>query len=92
MFLGLERLVQALGVAAALHHAAGELVDDHHLVVADDVVDVAREQRVGAQALLDVVDHRDVEDVVEVALGDDAGLAQHLLDALRARLGQRGRA
>ena len=33
--------------------------------------------------------HRDVEDVVEVALGDDAGLAQHVLDPLGAGFGQR---
>ncbi len=56
LLLGLERLVQALGVAAARHHAAGELVDDHHLAVADDVVLVALEQRVRAQGLVDVVD------------------------------------
>ena len=38
VLLGLERLVQAFRVAPALHHAAGELVDDDHLVVLDDVV------------------------------------------------------
>ena len=41
VFLGLERLVQAFGIAAARHHAAGELVDDDDFVVADDVVLVA---------------------------------------------------
>ena len=60
MLLGLERLVQAFRIAPALHHAAGELVDDDDLVVADDVVLVALEQRVGAQRLVDVVDQRDV--------------------------------
>ena len=40
------------------------------------------------QALLDVVDHRDIEDVVEVALGDDLALAEHVLDALGAGFGQ----
>ena len=40
--LGFEGLVEALGVASAFHHAAGELVDDDDLVVLDDVVDVAR--------------------------------------------------
>ena len=63
--LGLERLVQAVGIAPARHHAAGELVDDDHLAVADDVVLVAREQLVGAQRLVDVVHGRDVLDVVE---------------------------
>ena len=57
LLLGLERLVQALGIAPARHHAAGELVDDDDLAVLDDVVDVAREQLVGAQRLVDVVQH-----------------------------------
>src|SRR5690606_40504594 len=38
LFLGLERLVQTFRVAAAGHHASGELVDDDDFVVADDVV------------------------------------------------------
>ena len=33
VLLGLERLVQPFGIAPARHHAAGELVDDHHLAV-----------------------------------------------------------
>ena len=86
--LGLERLVQALAEAAALHHAAGELVDQHDLVLFDNVVDVAVEQRVGAQGLLHVMKDGDVEDVVHVAVGDDAVVARHLLDALAAGLGQ----
>ncbi len=54
--LGLDRLVQALRVAAADHHAAGELVDDHDLAVFDHVVDVALEQELGLERLLQVVD------------------------------------
>ncbi len=53
--LGLERLVQALGVAAALHDAAGELVDDLHLAVHHDVVHVAVEQELRLERLLQVV-------------------------------------
>ena len=53
--LGLERLVQAVGIAPPLHHAPGELVDDDDLVVLDDVVGVAAEQLVRAQRLIDVV-------------------------------------
>ena len=60
MLLGLERLVQAFRIAPARHHAAGELVDDDDLAVADDVVLVALEQRVRAQRLVDVVDEGDV--------------------------------
>ena len=29
-------LVQAFGIAAAFHQAAGELIDDDHLIIADD--------------------------------------------------------
>ena len=43
--LGLDRLVQALAPAAALHDAARELVDDLDLAVLDDVVDVALVER-----------------------------------------------
>ena len=65
MLLGLQRLMQAFRIAPARHHAAGELVDDHDLVVADDVILVARKQRVRAQRLVDVVHDRDVLDVIE---------------------------
>ena len=46
-FLGLERLVQALGIAPPLHHAAGELVDDDDLVVLDDVIGYRAETACG---------------------------------------------
>ena len=42
---GFERLVQAIGIAPAVHHAAGELVDDDNLVRLHDVVAVAQEHR-----------------------------------------------
>ena len=77
VFLGLQRLVQALGIAAARHHAAGELVDDHHFVVADDVVLVLVEHLVGAERRVEVVHHRDVlgaiEDVALVGIALRAG-------------------
>ena len=65
MFLGFQRLVQAFRIAPARHHAAGELVDDDDLAVANDVVLVAGKQRMRAQRLVDVVNHRDVLDVVK---------------------------
>jgi len=87
-FLRLERLVEALGIAPPFHHAAGELVDDDDLVVLDDVVDVLREELVGAQRLVDVVDEVDVADVVERAGLEESALAHHLLDLLDAAFGQ----
>ena len=54
-FLRLHRLVQAVGPAPPGHQAAGELIDDDHLAFLDDVVDVALENRVRFERLLDVV-------------------------------------
>ena len=81
--------MQAVGVAAALHLAPGELVDDDDLIGLDDVVDVAGEQGVcGPHALLHMVDDGHVEDVVEVTLGQHPGLAQAVLDLLGPGLRQ----
>ena len=54
-FLGLDRLMQTVRQAAALHHAAGEFVDQHHLAVAHDIVLILVEQLVRAQGLRDVM-------------------------------------
>ena len=64
--LRLDRLVQALRPAPPLHDPAGELVDDLHLAVLDDVVDVALVERLRLQRLVQVVDELDVARVVEV--------------------------
>ena len=47
--------MQALGVAAAVHEAAGELVHDDDLAVLDHVVDVPAHQAPGPDGLVDVV-------------------------------------
>ena len=65
VLLGLQRLMQPVGIAPALHHAAGELVDDDDLAAFDDVVAVAQEQLVGLERLVGVVHDGDVLDVVE---------------------------
>ena len=83
--LRLDRLVQALRPAPALEDAAGELVDDHHLVVDDRVVDVPLVERLGLQRLDQVVDEVAVLGAVEVV---DAHVALGLGDAL---LGHRDR-
>ena len=89
MLLRLQRLVQAFRVAAARHHAAGELVDDDDLAVADDVVLVALEQLVCAQRLIDVMHGRDVLDVVERIALEQSVIAEPLLEFLHAGFGQR---
>ena len=51
VFLGLDGLVEPVRIAAAFHEAAGELVDDDDLAVADHVIHVPLEDHVGAQGL-----------------------------------------
>ena len=76
--LGLHRLVQPVRPAPALQDAAGELVDDLHLAVLDDVVLVPLVQLLGPQRLLELVHVVDGDCVVHVV---HAQLAFHLLDA-----------
>ena len=57
--------MQALGQAAALHHPAGELIDQHDLTGLDDVVLVLLIQGVGAQGLVDMVHQGDVGGVIQ---------------------------
>ena len=77
----LDSLVQALGVAATFHDAAGELVDDLDLAVGDHVLLVAVEHVLGLQRLLQVVDELARE------VGVDVLDAQAVLDLLKAALG-----
>ncbi len=65
-FLGLDRLVQALRVAPAFQHSARELIDDLHLAVRDEVLDVAVVELLGSQGILEVVHERRVDVFVEV--------------------------
>ena len=51
-FLGLDGLVQALGVAPALHNAAGELIDDLDLAVDNNILLVAVEHVLRLKGLL----------------------------------------
>ena len=86
VLFGFERLMQPFGIAAARHHAAGELVDDDDLVVAHDVVLVALEQLVRAQRLVDVVDDGDVLDVVERVRLEQLRVAQPAAPSSPCRL------
>ena len=83
--LGLDRLVEALRPAAAFHDPARELVDDLDLAVLDDVVDVALEERLRLQRLVQVVHELHVAGVVEVLDPERA------LDLVDRGLGRRDR-
>ena len=76
--LGLDGLVDAFVVASADEDAAGVLVDDHDLVVHDDVVGVALEERERLDRVVEERDERGVRRLVEVV---DAEVVLDLLDA-----------
>lgn len=89
VLLGLDRLMQAIGPAAARHEAPREFVDDDDLAVLHHVVLIAVKQRMRAQCGIDVVHQRDVLRRVEaLALADEPPLGEHALGLLVARLGQ----
>ena len=77
--LGLDRLVEAVGPAAPVHRAAGELVDDDDLVVLQEVLLTPAVERVRFERLVHVVNGLDVADVVEVI---EAEALLHLLHTL----------
>ena len=66
-FFGLNRLVQAIGPAAARHHASGEFVDDDDFAVFDHVFDVSAIERVRLDRGLDVMLQRPVFRVGDVS-------------------------
>ena len=87
-FLGLNRLVQTVRPAPAIHHAAGKFVNDHDLVVLDDVVIVAAEHVHRLHRLIEVVDDLRVFDIVEIVGFEQALLGEHLLNPVEAFLGE----
>ena len=92
MFLGFKGLVQTVGITAAIHHAARELVDDDDFALFDDVINIAGEHLVRAKGLVDVVHDHDVLRIVETAARrQQACFAQQNFDMNVAGFGQRNR-
>ena len=89
-FFRLQSLVEPLGISPPFHRPAGELVDDHHTAVFDDVIGVALEQAVRAQGGVDMVDQRYVLQIVQRAVFNQANLGQQRLDMLGAGIGEGG--
>ena len=85
--LGLDRLVQAFVVAAAVHEAARELVDDDNLAVLHHIVNVARHDAARLDGLVDVVLDRDVVGVGEIVQLEEGF---HLVHAVRGQGGRLG--
>ena len=85
--LGLDGLMQTLVIAAAVHQAAGELVDDDDLAVLDDVVDVTLHNAARLHRLMDMVQQRGILNVGEVL---DAEIFLGLGDAAGRQVGRAG--
>ena len=77
--LGLDGRLQTVRPAAALGHPAAHLVDQLDAAVADDVVDVAVQQRVGVQG------HVDRGQLLDVVVGVQVDAAELRLDGLPGR-------
>ncbi len=99
VLLGLDGLVQAVGIPPAEHQTAGVLVHDDNLAVLHDIVDVPLHHAVGLDGLVDVVGEGSVLRVGQIVhveellrLGDAPG-GQHggagllIDDVIRVRLG-----
>ena len=77
-FLRLDRLVETVGPPPPLERPPGELVDDLHLSVLDEVVLVPLVEVLGGEGLGQLMDVVDGDRVVDVL---DADRLLHLLDA-----------
>ena len=69
--LRLDRLMETVGVAAPLHEATRELIDDDDLIALHDVVAVAVHECLGTQCCRKAVRELDVLGCVEVRDADD---------------------
>ena len=77
--LGFNGLVEAVGPAAPKLEAAGELVNDDYVTVAEDIVLILDLLHLGGKGVFDVVDQVVVIGVVQVV---DLGPVLHLFDTL----------
>ena len=58
--------MQPIRELAAFHFTAGELIDDDHLAVLDDIFDIAHHDVIGFQRLLDIMHQIGVAVIVEM--------------------------
>ncbi len=86
--LGLDGLVQPLGVTAAGHHAPGELIHYHHLLILHHVLAVSTEQHVRLEGALQVMGQQVVRRVVQVRRFQQPFLCQQPLDLGDALVGE----
>ena len=90
-FLSLHRLMQAVGPTPSGHHSSREFVDDHDLIVFDDVIDFALKKSMGAQRSAQMMHQSDIDRVIKTGPGvDKIGLGQQFFYVVMTFLGQIG--
>ena len=82
-FFGFDRLVDAVGVAPAVHQTAGKLVDDDHFAFFNDVLLIEMKEIPRFECRVELMRQLDIALIVEILN------AQHLLDLGDARFHDR---
>ncbi len=82
--------METFRITAARHHATSKLVNDDDFVIADDIVFVALEQFMRPQRVVQVMDDRDILDVVQAFAFQMSRSVEKLLDLFGADFGEDG--
>ncbi len=90
LFLRFQCLMETFRITAARHHATSKLVNDDDFVIADDIVFVALEQFMRPQRVVQVMDDRDILDVVQAFAFQMSRSVEKLLDLFGADFGEDG--
>ena len=88
-FLRFDRLMKPVRQTAPGHHAAGKFVNQHHFVVANDIILVAGEQLMGFQRVVHMMNDGGAFRIVKrLALGQQTTRGQKRLERVIAFIGE----
>ena len=79
--------MQAVGPPASIHHAPGEFIDNDDFVVLHDVICILSEHDVGAQRLVEVMNHLGILEIVEIGAFEQTCIFEHPLHFFGAVFG-----
>ena len=89
-FFGFYSLVKAFSPTPPCHHTPGELIDNHDLTIANDVIDITLKQGVGTQCCIQMMHQTDVANIIETrSLVQQPCLEQHRFGAFVAVFSQK---
>ena len=58
--------MQSVTVAPSFHGSTGKLINNHHLAVIDDIIDIALEEDMRLQGLVEVMQELDIGRIIQV--------------------------